>query len=75
MTTITGSGNQTINRTGAERQAAIANFDTTNPMNVKVNDDPTGQTVEASGRRGWRVNKGLYVIQITAVGSWEVTFQ
>jgi hypothetical protein len=74
MTTIAGSGNSTINRTGGERQVAIANLDTTNALNAKINGDPTGQTLEANGRRGWRINTGIYVVQIAATGSWEVSF-
>lgn len=73
MTTTAGSGNQTINYDGHNKQVSIVNLDGTNSLNAKINNDPTGQTVEASGARGWRLNKGVYVVQITATGSWEVT--
>lgn len=74
METISGSGNEILQFGGAPRQISINNLDTTD-MNVKVNGDTVGQTVEAGGKRGWRVNKGIYDVTITAAGSWEVTRQ
>lgn len=74
MITVASSGNSTLNRTGAERQIAIRNLDGTNALTAKLNEDTVGFTVEASGRAGWRINNGIYTVQIIAVGSWEVTF-
>lgn len=75
MNTTASSGNQTLAYDGGSHQVSVVNKDTSNALNVKINADPTGQTVEASGARGWRVNKGVYTVQITASGSWEVTVQ
>jgi len=75
MNTTASSGNLTINYDGGNKQVSVVNLDGTNPLNVKINTDSTGQTVEASGARGWRVNKGVYQVTITATGSWEVTVQ
>ena len=74
MITIANSGNQTINRTGLDKQVAVRNLDASNTINVKINEDTTGFTVEASGRAGWRLNTGIYVVTITAANNWEVTF-
>ena len=75
MNTTASSGNQTLQFGGTPRQMAINNLDATNSLNVKVNGDPTGFTVEAGGKRGWRVNKGIYDVIITATGSWELTHE
>jgi len=75
MNTTASSGNVTLNYDGGAHQVSVVNKDTSNALNVKINTDPVGQTVEASGARGWRVNKGVYQVAITASGSWEVTIQ
>jgi hypothetical protein len=75
METIAGSGDEILQFGGAPRQIGISNLDGSNGMNVKVNGDPVGQSIEPSGKRGWRVNKGIYDVTITATGNWEVTRQ
>jgi len=73
MRTTTGTGSTTLQFGGAPHQMAINNLDAAASLNVKVNSDPTGFTVEAGGKRGWRINKGIYDVTITATGSWELT--
>ena len=75
MNTVTGSGATLLQRTGAEHQMLFYNTDGASVANVKVNGDPTGFSVEAWGKRGWRVNKGFYTVQITTAGTWEATFE
>lgn len=71
--TVAASGNATLQFGGEPRQISIVNEDASNDMNVKINGDPVGFTVSASERRGWRFNKGIYPVIITATGGWEVT--
>ena len=71
--TTTGSGAQTLQYGGTPKQIAIDNKNASGTLNIKINEDTVGITVEASGKRGWRINKGIYQVTITASGSWEVT--
>lgn len=70
---IIGSGNATLQFGGDPLNISLDNKDSSNDMNVKINGDPTGVTIEASGKRGFRIRKKIYDVIITATGNWEVT--
>lgn len=73
MITVAGTGSQTLQFGGAPHQISINNLDSVNSLNIKINGDPTGQTVLAGEKRGWRINKGIYSVEITTSGMWEIS--
>jgi len=72
---VAGSGSQTIPQEIVKKQVLIHNMDATASMNAKINDDTgSGKTIPAGEHLGVRINAGIYKVEITATGSWEVLF-
>lgn len=58
----TFSGGATTYQFGGRYRQILVNNTGGSSLNVRINGDTTGFDIEASGKRGWRINKGIYEV-------------
>ncbi len=71
--TQSGTAPASFNYGGGPTQIFVNNKDATNSLTLKINSDTGAMTIEAGGKRGVRINGGIYTVVLGGTATFEVT--
>ena len=71
--TQTGTAPAILVYDGGPTQVFVNNKDATNTLTLSINGDSGAMTIESGGKRGVRINGGIYSVILGGTAAFEVT--